>query len=608
MKTARTLICALALCGATVGGAELRVGITPEFAGQPLVFDALTNITAAGQRVSVTRLDFLLSNFALRQSDGAWVAPSNSFAFISGREGRTSFELRNLPPASYDRLRFNVGVPGKENHANPAAFPAGHPLNPNLNGLHWNWQGGYVFLALEGNWSDQARGYSWHVGTDRLLMGVEVPIALKLAGDAELRLSLDVAKIFSAKHNIQIADETASTHSRANDSLAGQLRENIELAFSLEAESGSGRKQPVREMAAPELVVIGSNATPYRFSFPAFFPRPVLPRDNPLTAEGVELGRSLFHEARLSINNQQSCGSCHQGKAGFTDGRKFSLGADGQPGARNAMPLFNLAWKSSFFWDGRAPSLREQVLMPIENPIEMHETLSNVVAKLASRNGSREKNLAFKSKIRNLKSEIDYHSRFAAAFGTPAITADRIARALEQFLLVQVSAGSKFDRSLAGEVNFTEEEARGLELFHTEYDPRRGQFGADCFHCHGGPLFQNQSFANNGLDRDFRDLGRYETTRRNGDRGKFAVPSLRNVARTAPYMHDGRFATLAEVVEHYAIGVKRSATLDPNLAKHPDGGVPLTRADQRALVAFLHTLTDDSLTNTIPNVARVQLP
>ena len=130
-------------------------------------------------------------------------------------------------------------------------------------------------------------------------------------------------------------------------------------------------------------------------------------------------------------------------------------------------------------------------------------------------------------------------------------------------------------------------------MFHTEYDPYHQQFGADCFHCHGGPLFQSQSFANNGLDTKFTDLGRYLVTGRKGDEGKFAVPSLRNVELTAPYMHDGRFKTLEAAVAHYCTGMKRSTTLDPNLAKHPDGGVPLSEADQKALVAFLKTLTDE---------------
>ena len=216
----------------------------------------------------------------------------------------------------------------------------------------------------------------------------------------------------------------------------------------------------------------------------------------------------------------------------------------------------------------------------------MHESLGNVVAKLKNEGG------AGTSQARRGEDTVPYQVLFARAFGSMEITADRMARALEQFLLAQVSHDAKFDRVLRDEEAFTSEEQRGFELFHTEYDPRRGQFGADCFHCHGGPLFQSAAFANNGLDTKFSDLGRYNTTRKNGDEGKFAVPSLRNVEVTAPYMHDGRFATLEEAVEHYSTGVKRSDTLDPNLAKHPDGGVPLSETDKRALVAFLRTLTD----------------
>src|ERR1043166_33666 len=148
---------------------------------------------------------------------------------------------------------------------------------------------------------------------------------------------------------------------------------------------------------------------------------------------------------------------------------------------------------------------------------------------------------------------------------------------------------------MLGEVEFSDEEKRGFQLFHTEYDPPRGQFGADCFHCHGGPLFKSQGFANNGLEGTFADVGRSLITGQESDRGKFSVPSLRNVELSGPYMHDGRFRTLDEVVEHYCTGVRRTGTLDPNLAKHPDGGVPLSDSDKRALVGFLKTLTDETL-------------
>lgn len=343
--------------------------------------------------------------------------------------------------------------------------------------------------------------------------------------------------------------------------------------------------------------MVSPKATPYRFTFGAQFPVPALPGDNPLTVEGVELGRALFHDPLLSINGRQSCASCHQADAAFVDaGKALSSGAEGQLGTRNAMPLFNLAWKHSFFWDGRARTLREQVLMPIQNPVEMHESLTNVVRKLKETASSSFSNEIAQSRTSPDDCASNYPSLFESAFGSPEITADRVARALEQFLLTIVSCDSKFDRALQGREQFTEEEKRGFELFATEYDPRRGLYGADCFHCHGGPFFTSHGFANNGLDAMPCDPGLGEVTGREFDQGRFAAPSLRNVELTAPYMHDGRFATLEEVMEHYSSGVKRSPSLDPNLAKHPTRGIQLSEADKRALVAFLKALTDEKFT------------
>jgi cytochrome c peroxidase len=386
-------------------------------------------------------------------------------------------------------------------------------------------------------------------------------------------MALDVGKIFSAPNKIRLSDAGDTTHSRTNDLLADQLRQNVEVAFAVE---NVEEFSPIAELLrGTNDIEIAPNATPYHLTISQFAPRPDLPRDNPLTGEGVALGSKLFFDRRLSADNSQSCASCHHPREAFSEPRRFSRGIDGDLGTRNAMPLENLAWKSSFFWDGRAATLREQVLQPIQNPIEMHETLANAITKIAA--------------------DRNYHRLFANAFGPPEISSDKIARALEQFLLAQVSFDSKFDRVMNGAATFTDDEQRGFVLFNTEYDPYHGQYGADCFHCHGGPLLQSQGFANNGLDAAFRDLGRFKVTQRAGDEGKFSVPSLRNIAVTAPYMHDGRFRTLEEVVEHYCTGMKRSPTLDPNLAKHPDGGVPLSAEDKRALVAFLKTLTDEKL-------------
>jgi cytochrome c peroxidase len=564
------------------------VRVVPQFNGAPLVFDALTNKTAKGQTISVTRLDFLMSDVALRRGDGVWIGQTNWFAYISAREGRTSFALENVPAGNFDGVRFHIGLSPNINHGDVAQWPAGHPLNPEVNGLHWGWAGGYVFFAFEGRWG--AKGYSYHLANDPQLMTVELPVQIDTSADCSVRIALDVEKILSGTSRIQLGDATDTTHSRTNDFLAVQLRENVERAFSAAvvqaplAVSKVSNSNKSETGGTPVLrYLVASNATPYRFTYAQYFPQPDLPRDNPLTGEGVSLGSQLFFDRRLSADNSQSCAACHHPREAFVENRRFSRGIGGEMGTRNAMPLENLAWKKEFFWDGRAASLREQVLQPIQNPIEMHESLDYLVKKLSN--------------------DTNYHRLFANAFGSPEITSDRIARALEQFLLVQVSYDSKFDRVMLGKEKFTEEEQRGFQLFHTEYDPYHNQFGADCFHCHGGPLFQSQSFANNGLDSQFKDKGLSEVSKRAGDEGKFSVPSLRNVAVTAPYMHDGRFQTLDEAVEHYCTGMKRSATLDPNLAKHPDGGVPLGEADKRALVAFLQTLTDERFLPS-PDLAR----
>ena len=536
--------------------ADVRVDVVPMFKQEPLGFDSLGYISDTQQRLSVTRLDMLLSEIEVKKADGEWLTQRDWVAYLSLRENRTGFTLKGLPEGDYSALRFHVGVRPDLNKADATKFPAGHPLNPSVNTLWWGWMGGYVFLAIEGGWrraDASLSGYSFHVATDAHLMTVEIPCELKLDRGRSLKIELDVARVLDA---ITFKDDESSTHSRGDDPLADKLHKNIEKAFKLAAGGASALDEANTTTKPIAKVPEGETLVPFTFS--KAFPMPQLPGDNPLTKEGIARGEALFHDKRLSINNTQSCADCHDAKHGFSDPRTFSLGAEGKPGTRQAMPLFNLAWKQSFFWDGRAPTLREQVLQPIQNPIEMHETLEGVEKKTG-------------------------------------MSRDQIARSVEQYLLTLISHDAKFDRVMRGEEKFTPAEQRGFELFHTEYDPRREQFGADCFHCHGGPLFQSTAFANNGLDQAPRDYGRFGVTKKDGDKGKFAVPSLRNVALTAPYMHDGRFTTLEDVVAHYDHGLQRSDTLDPNLAKHPLTGLGLKEEDKAALVAFMKTLTDETL-------------
>ncbi len=582
------IICLVAIWMTTAtlaGGVTLSVKVALKVAGESIQPASLRYETSARENFSITRVSYLLSDLALQRADGSWLELTNQVAWLDLEKGRDVWRVAQVPVNEYRSVRFHVGVDPVANHADVARLPADHPLNPNLNSLHWNWQGGYIFLAVEGNWRNAAGaldGWSFHLARDTNRTSVTLAAALDLTRDAQLELNFDVATLLNTPRAVSLAKDGSSTHSREGDPLAAVLVANLPGAFTVQRVSAMNPEQAAGKLVQP--LYLPETFTPYPFQMSASFPLPDLPRDNPLIAERVALGEMLFHEQALAKDGTIACASCHEAAHAFTDPRKYSLGVRGQVGTRNAMPLFNLAWKSAFFWDGRAPSLRAQALMPIEDHTEMDETLTNVVAKLTAKT--------------------NYAVAFAAAFGAPEITPEKIGLALEAFALTLTSFDSKFDRAQRGEGQLTEEEQRGLTLFLTEYDPRREQFGADCFHCHGGLLFQSQTFANNGLDSTFADPGRAKVTGRESDRGRFATPSLRNVALTAPYMHDGRFQTLEEVIEHYSSGLKRSATLDPNLAKHPDGGVPLSAADKRALVAFLRTLTDRKVINPAAATAK----
>ncbi len=555
--------------------ATLEIQIAPKFSGQELQPASFRYQTSAGETFSVTRVSYLVSDFELQRNDGSWLECSNSAAWLDLGQNRDSFRLEQIPPGEFCTIRFLVGLSTNLNHANPAKFSPSHPLNPDVNGLYWGWQGGYIFLALEGLWRNPAGeldGWAYHLARDTNAVRVTLAAPLNITNETKLEMDFDLATVLNAPCPLSFVKNGTSTHSRDGDPIAAALVKNATEAFRIRKVTALTDAEITA--ANPQPLYLPKKFTPYSFQMSATFPMPDLPRDNPLTVERVELGKKLFFDKRLSINNQQSCADCHAPDKAFTDGRITARGAEGVFGKRNTTPLFNLAWKSRFFWDGRAISLRQQVLEPVQNPIEMHQTLANLVVKLARAND-------------------DYPALFTAAFGSPEITSEKIALALENYLLTLTSFDSKFDRALSGQEKLTPLEQRGFELFSTEYDPRRGQYGADCFHCHGGPLFQSQSFANNGLDSVFTDPGRAKVTGKNSDIGKFGVPSLRNVALTGPYMHDGRFQTLEEAVEHYCTGMKRSPTLDPNLARHPDGGIPLSAEDKKALVAFLKTLTDE---------------
>ncbi len=296
--------------------------------------------------------------------------------------------------------------------------------------------------------------------------------------------------------------------------------------------------------------------TAYTLEHPWYFPPPQLPPDNPLTVEGIELGRKLYYDPVLSTNGPfqgMACASCHDQE------RAFSVATPGT----SVLPHMNLAWSINFLWNGKVSGTLEDIMR-----FEVEEF--------------------FQVDLQVLQQHPEYPALFRKAFGTDQISSQLLQKALAQWFRRLVTAQSRFDGYLQHEVQLSDQELSGMMIFLTET--------GDCFHCHGIPLMTDNEFHNIGLDTDHTgaDVGRFAITGDPADMGRFKTPSLRNIALTAPYMHDGRFQTLEEVVEHYSSGVQHSATLDPIMTK-PGTGItlgltPMQKAD---LVAFLHTLTDD---------------
>ena len=296
---------------------------------------------------------------------------------------------------------------------------------------------------------------------------------------------------------------------------------------------------------------------------PAGFPDPLYRfTDNPLTKEGFELGRKLFYDGRLSVDGVHPCSSCHQQIAAFgTYEHDRSHGVHSSHTLRNAPVLFNLAWQNSYHWDGEFSSLFSEAAQPINGHIEMGETFNGVIDKL--------------------QKDPEYRKMFKKVFRTEFISAENMLKALAQFTGSLTSANSKYDRYKKGEVAYSAEEQAGYALFQ-----------AHCSSCHAEPMFTDYSFRNIGLpvDNFLNDYGRMRITKDPADSLKFKVPTLRNVYISSNYMHDGRFNTLAQCLNHYRTGIQQSPSLDPLLLN----GIPLSNTEATNIALFLRTLTDSS--------------
>lgn len=303
-----------------------------------------------------------------------------------------------------------------------------------------------------------------------------------------------------------------------------------------------------------------NTVTPMPFVVPQGWPKPTYDfSKNPLTKEGFELGRQLFYDPILSRDNTISCASCHLQATGFTHiDHELSHGIDGKIGTRNSMTIMNLAWSKNFMWDGSVNHLDMQPLAPLSNFVEMDENLGNVLKKL--------------------NNSAKYKTLFYKAFNDSSATGQRMLLAFSQFIVQLNSYNSKYDKYVRNEAGgaFTEQEKNGLQLFRTH-----------CASCHTEPLFTNQNFEKNGLpiDTTLRDFGRMTLTRRREDSLKFKVPTLRNVQFSFPYMHDGRFKKLREVVNHYTNHFASSDKLAQPIV--------LNSNEKTDIIAFLLTLTDN---------------
>lgn len=285
---------------------------------------------------------------------------------------------------------------------------------------------------------------------------------------------------------------------------------------------------------------------------------------NVLTDEGFELGRALFYEPMLSVDSSISCADCHQQAVAFAHAdHKLSHGFDGQLGTRNSPTIFNHRWYPAFFWDGGSNHIEITPLNAITNPVEMNHDLAAAVARLNQNE--------------------EYSKLFKKVFDIEEINSKYLFYALAQFTGSIISENSKYDQVERNETTFNESEERGYSLFLTH-----------CADCHTEPLLTNNEYINNGLSINrFNDEGRKNITTDDDDLGKFRVPTLRNIMLTAPYMHDGRFRTIEAVFDHYENGIEQSATLSPKL----QNGITLTENEKTDLTNFLHTLTDETLTN-----------
>jgi cytochrome c peroxidase len=539
------------------------------------------------------------------------------------------------PPGDYTGVTFQVGVPPELSHGDTGSYRA--PLT--ATSLYWGWLQGFIFFRLDLTMDEAppspSGAFEVHLGADRCdrkegafvcQRGNLAPVSLAAFNPVKQKVILDLDALLG---DLAVADRAGEPNvpgcasgeedpdclpvfsAFGLDVASGSPTSTSQRAFRVGERSADDMPRGETDAGADPTLDAGKGDTGDGFdlALPKGFSPPVIPADNPLSVPKVELGRHLFYDKRLSGNQTQSCSSCHKQELAFTDSRAVGLGSTGQMHTRSSMSLANVAYSTTLTWAHPTLNrLEDQAHVPMfgEEPVELG--LAGMEDEL----------------LRRLRAEPKYQSLFPAAFIGEAepFSVANVKRAIASFERTLISGNAAFDRYLAGDDSAINESAkRGQKMF---FDPNPNGSAVECFHCHGGPTFSDQlthanqpsgeePFHNTGLyNLDFEgsypmgNQGIFEFTKIRNDKGRFKAPTLRNIAVTAPYMHDGSIATLEDVIAHYARG-GRVIESGPNLG---DGklnrnksefihGFPSATAQDRAdLIEFLKTLTDQEfLTN-----------
>lgn len=648
----RSALALAALCSALAGGCGDRAGGDPittepgrvaltflaELAGEPFACGrTFAGIGTSGATIEPGDLRFYVSELRLVRADGSeapvaldqdgvWQLDDLALLDFEDATGRcslagsreTNTSVRGTaPPGDYTGVRFTLGVPFARNHGDAATAPP--PLNRTA--LFWNWNAGYKFLIYD-NWTQETGNeFRMHLGSTRCegdgrgnVTGCDNPnrVAVDLApfdprSDA---IVADLARLFLDSDVEQNAaqtppgcmgspsdDDCAAPFARLGLSFSGRPA-GVQELFAL----APGRARPPEPTPARPTPTPPAGPTPpdggFVWNLPPGFPLPLVPADNPMSTVKVELGRHLFHDTRLSLNETQACATCHRQERAFSDARAVALGSTGATHPRNVQALGNVAYSPTLTWmSPHLTRLEEQLLVPLfgEEPVELGFAGRDDVL------------------LARLSGDARYRELFAAAFPGDAspITIGNLARAIAAFERTLVSGSSPYDRYVYQHDDDALDESakRGMALFFSEF--------LECDHCHGGLNFASAlthegnpreatPFENNGLYNVGRtgaypepNTGLFAFTGEPRDMGRMKPPSLRNVELTAPYMHDGSIATLAEAIDHYARGGRRiesgplagDGALNPNKSQFITG-FPLTEAAKADLLAFLASLTD----------------